>query len=470
VEEEPDHDEGNTDEDGERSGCHAHEPYCRMASVAGVTLERPRNLRAASRLARLIGVVAVLGGAAVLHLIRQRGVPVWNSLWAEDGRVFLSDAIRDFHGTFLAQNGGYIHILPRSIAGAVSLLPVTDAAAGMAIGAAIAVALVAGFVYLASAEVVGSRALRLALAGAVVFVPIPGTELLANTTNLHFYLLFACFWALVWQSETGLAVSSRAVVVVTAAMSDPLCVLFVPLAVVGPIVRRSSRTLAVSSLFGMALLVQLAIIAGGARPERNWGFRLGALPDIFSLRVAGGLLVGDRFLGDAWEAWGRGFGYGALVLLAAVVVVLLAGSDRRTFVFTLIALGYGGLFFCVQLYGRGTGGMDPEWHGFQLNGARYVLMPFFLLTTVVVVLADRASANRHGRSLPLIRYAALVWLVALLALNFSVTSDRSHGPRWNSELARARRVCAAPERRSVNVLVSPSPPRVWYATIPCRRL
>ena len=55
----------------------------------------------------------------------------------------------------------------------------------------------------------------------------------------------------------------------------------------------------------------------------------------------------------------------------------------------LIALGYSGLFFCVQLFGRGTGGMDPEWHGFQLNGARYILLPFLLVTTVILVLPTR---------------------------------------------------------------------------------
>jgi hypothetical protein len=402
--------------------------------------------------------------------VRQRGVPVWNSLWAEDGRVFLSDALRDFQGTFFAQNGGYVHIVPRSIAGVVALLPPTDAAAGMAIGAAAVIALIAGFVYLASAEMIRSRAARLALAAAVVFVPVPGTELLANTTNLHFYLLFGCFWALVWQSETRFALTSRSVFAVAAALSDPLCVLFLPLAVVAPTVHRSRRSLVVSCLFGAALLIQLAIVANGTRPGRNWSFRLGALPDIFSFRIAGGLLVGDRFLGDAWTAYGRGFAYGALVLVATVIAALLARSDRRAVLFMLIALGYAGLFFCVQLFGRGTGGVDPEWQGAQLNGARYILLPFLLVTTVILVLADRVPDTGRGRSSQVIRYLALVWVVGLLAVNFSITTDRSRGPRWDRQLALARRVCANTQRRSVSVLVSPEPPRVWYATIPCRRL
>jgi hypothetical protein len=441
-----------------------------VSSIVDIRVEDRTGARVASRAVRVAAVVIGLSGAAVLHLVRQRGVPVWNSLWAEDGRVFLTDAMRDFHGTFFQQNGGYVHVVPRLIAGLVAVLPVRDAAAGMAVGAATMIALVAGFVYLASAEVLRSKVARLGLAAAVVFLPVPGTELLADTTNVHFYLLFACFWALLWQSETRLAIVSRSAAAVAAALSDPLCVLFLPLAVVAPMVRRSRRALFVPCLFGAALIVQLVIIAGGARPERNWGFRLGALPEIFSLRVAGGLLVGDRFLGDAWSAYGRGFAYGALLLVAAVVGTLLFRGDGRRAAFSLVALGYAGLFFCVQLVGRGTGGMDPDWHGFQLNGARYILLPFLLATTVILVLADAGPDLRSGAVSTWIRRAALLWLVALLAVNFSVTSDRSRGPRWDRQLAHGRATCAATGKKSVNVLVSPSPPRVWFATIPCRRL
>jgi hypothetical protein len=416
------------------------------------------------------GALAALFAGTLLHLERQRGVPVWNSLWAEDGQVFLSGAIRSFHGTFFEQNGGYVHVVPRLIAGIVAMLPVKDAAAGMAVGSAAVVALIAGFVYVASSEIVPSRTPRLALAAAVLLLPVPGSELLANATNLHFYLLFACFWALLWQSEAPFALGSRGVVVVATALSDPLSALFLPLAIVAPIARRSVRALAVSAFFLAALVVQLAMIAGGARPERNWGFRLGALPEIFALRVGGGLLVGDRFLGDAWNSYGRAFAYGALLLVAAMIALLLHRSDRRTIVFALIALGYAGLFFCVQLVGRGTGGMDPDLHGFRLTAARYVLLPFLLVLSVIVVLVQRRYEHAPSSARAWTRRAALVWLAALLAVNYSVRGDRSRGPRWDRELTEARQACSSAGRRSAKVLVAPSPPRVWFATIPCRRI
>jgi cytochrome bd-type quinol oxidase subunit 2 len=127
------------------------------------------------------------------------------------------------------------------------------------------------------------------------------------------------------------------------------------LAIVAPAYRRSVRALVVSGLFFAGLVIQLAVMAGGARPERNRGFRLGALPDVFSLRVTVGLLIGDRFLGEAWASYGRAFAYGALLAVALLVTVLLVRSDRRTIAFALIALAYASLFFCVQLVGRVPG-------------------------------------------------------------------------------------------------------------------
>jgi hypothetical protein len=420
---------------------------------------------------RIAGALAVLSAGTFLHLARQRGVPVCNSLWAEDGRVFLTGALQDFPGTFFEQNGGYLHVVPRAIAGIVALLPVREAAAGMAVGSAAAIALIAAFVYAASSEVLESKRARLMLAATVLLVPIPGHELLANTTNLHFYLLFACFWALVWQAETAVALGARGVVVVATALSDPISALFLPLAIVAPAYRRSGRALAVSGLFLAGLVIQFAVIADSARPERNWPFRFGALPDVFSFRVTGGLLVGDRFLGDAWAAGGRGFAYGALLIVAVVITVLLVRSDRRTIAFALIALGYAGLFFCVQLVGRGTGGIDPEVHGTRLDAARYVLLPFLLLTASIVALVDRGYARRHAsRGWVWARRAALLWLVALVAVNYSVTGDRSRGPRWDRELGAARNVCATQGVRNVRVLVAPSPPYVWYASVPCKRI
>jgi hypothetical protein len=414
-------------------------------------------------------VLATAGGAA-LQLLRQRGVPVWDSLWAEDGRIFLTGAVHDFWTTLFAQYGGYMHIVARLVAGVVSVFPATDAAAAMASGAALVLALLAAFIYEASVDVLPSRAARLLLASVFLFVPVAGSELIANVTNLHFYLLFACFWALLWQSDTATAVATRSAVVLVATLSDPLSGLLLPLAVVAPIVRRRVHAVVVSTVYAAGLAVQALAMLGGQSPQREWAFRASDLPSIFSLRVSGGLLVGDRFLGDLWLRYGGVFSYSAFAIVAAIVVLLAVRSDSATTSFVVIALGYAGLFFCTQLVGRGTRGMAPRAGSFDLNEARYVLLPFLFLTAALLALVDRGAARHKSRGWRWARRATLAWIACIVAVNYSVTTDRSRGPRWSRELASASHSCALTRGGIAHILVSPSPPRVWFASIPCGRI
>jgi hypothetical protein len=409
-------------------------------------------------------VLLAIAAAAGLHLLRQRGEGAWESLWAEDGSVFVTDAHRDFTGTLFALNGGYSHLVPRLIAGVAALVPVEDAAAAVAVGGSVVVALLAAFVFAASAEVLRSRAARLGLAATVLLVPIAGDELYANALNLHFYMLFACFWALVWQTETGTALAVRCAVVLATTLSDPLAVLLLPLALVAPAMRRRRRSLVVGGMFVAGLAAQLLLVSAGEAPERNWGFRLTDLPQIFALRVAGGLLVGDHFLGDLWLDYGHAFSYTAVIVVVGVLGVLLLRADRPTAAFALMAVSYAGLFFCVQLVGRGTGGIAPSAGSFHLHHARYALLPFLFLVTALLALVDRAPRQIW------LRGAVAVWLVALIAVNYRIgPNDRSTGPRWQSEVGGAHAHCDRPDQVT-RILVAPAPPDVWFARIRCDRL
>lgn len=403
---------------------------------------------------------------ALLHLGRQRETPAWQSLWAEDASVFLTDGYRDAWGTFFAQNGGYIHVVPRLVGAVARLLPVADAALVFAFAGSVAVALAAAFVYAASGEVLHTRGLRLALAAAVAFLPVAGVELYANVLNLHFYLVFACFWALTWQSTTASAVLARSLVVLAATLSDPVSGLLVPLAIVGPTVRRGRPALIVSGCFALGLAIQVAAMRGGDSPERNWAFHAWDVPDILALRVGGGLLVGDRFLDDLWLWLGRAFSVSALALFLVLVSVLFARCRRRHAVFALVSLMYACVFFVVHLVGRGTGGMDPDAGSFHLEGARYTLLPFLLLLTALLVLMDgsRWTWARWARA------AAVMWLVGLLAANYAVGPNaRSSGPLWRQEVEEASRRCSEGSSTTVHVLAAPAPPNVWFARISCSR-
>jgi len=71
-------------------------------------------------------LVALVAG---LLLARQAAASAWDTIWAEDGFAFLSDAVS---GNALAAvvepHGGYIHPLPRAAAAVAAVLPLDRAA------------------------------------------------------------------------------------------------------------------------------------------------------------------------------------------------------------------------------------------------------------------------------------------------------------------------------------------------------
>jgi hypothetical protein len=404
-------------------------------------------------------VVALVGVAIALELIREVAISAWGTIWAEDGSVFLADALnKSFPRNLINPYGGYLHVVPRVVAELAAFLPLAHAALVFSAAWACVVASAAAFVYFASADVFRSPSTRLALSGLVALLPAAGSELLGNVTNLHFYLVFTCFWALIWRSETRSAVIARTAVVVVTTLSDPLVLLFAPLALRAALVRRTRCALAIPLAFATGLAIQLAAILASEPPQRLTRFDPSDLLPLFALRVTGSLLVGDRFLDDVWFAFGRAFAYGALaaVLLACAAAVARSARSARFFVGTCAA--YSAIFFVAPLAGRGTSGMRPgtdeaTWH---LAGARFTLAPILFLATALLTIVDRSPSSFPGSAwFNLQRIAPLV-IATLIIANFSFESERSLGPRWRPSLNAARDRCEAGGERA-RVPVAPAP-------------
>ena len=402
-------------------------------------------------------LVALLAG---LLLARQAVVSAWDTIWAEDGFAFLGDAVSGNALVAVVEpHGGYIHLVPRAAAAVAAVVPLDLAAVVFSVVWALVVALLAAFVYAASGEILRSRALRLALAALTALLPAAGSELLGNTANLHFYLVYACFWAFVWRSTTTPALTARVTVVAVTALSDPLALLFAPLALWNAVSRRGRRELVVPASLLVGVAVQLGATAlAGESPERLTRFDATDLPLLFALRVTGSLLVGDRFLDDAWLALGRVFAYGALLAVGAALMTGAVRSGRATRVFVGVAAGYAVVLFGVFLAGRGTAGMRPgmeeaSWH---LAGARFTYAPILLLAAALLAIVDRhvSHANRPARRLALRATIAIV--VVLIAANFDLTSERSLGPAWQPELRAARERCQAGADEA-RIRVAPEP-------------
>jgi hypothetical protein len=394
-----------------------------------------------------------------LELARQAAVSAWDTVWAEDGSVFLRDALNESFVSTLAQPyGGYVHVLPRLIAGLAATAPLEQAAIVFSVAWAVVISLSALFVYFASAEILRSKWTRLSLSMLVAFLPAAGSELLGNATNLHFYLTYTCFWALVWRSEARGALAARAVVVAAATLSDPLTLLFTPLVVHRTLVQRARSAFVIPFVFASGLTVQFAAMVSSESPQRLTRFDPGDIPPLFALRVTGSLFVGDRFIDDLWFAFGRSFAYGALALVVLACCIGAAKVGRSTRGFVVLCAAYATTFFVVDLFGRGSAGMRPgydeaTWH---LAGARFTYAPILLLSAALLAIADELPQRFPGSRWRRVQPAALAFAVALVVANFSFSSERSLGPGWQESLAAARARCDRTGGEA-RVLVAPAP-------------
>jgi hypothetical protein len=173
---------------------------------------------------------ALLAGTAV-GLARQPGSGALQTIWAEDGQVFLAQAVAlPVDRAFSTLYAGYLHAVPRVLAELAAALPLPVADAVLSGGAALIVAALALLIYRASAGHIRSTVIRAALAGAVVLVPVGQAEVTNNAANLHWFLMFAAFWVLLWRPRHPLALATGALVVFLAGASDPLTILLAPLA------------------------------------------------------------------------------------------------------------------------------------------------------------------------------------------------------------------------------------------------
>ena len=124
------------------------------------------------------------------------------TLWAEDGVIFIHDALtHPSLGEALEPAQGYLNVVPRLIAWAVSTAPVSQQAALMAITSAAVQASVAVLAYVVFSSHRPGSWMGLVLA-ALVASPTVGPETVRNVANLQWFLLFAACWAMFWRPRS----------------------------------------------------------------------------------------------------------------------------------------------------------------------------------------------------------------------------------------------------------------------------
>jgi hypothetical protein len=409
-----------------------------------------------------VALAAVAGGTAI-SLLRQPGAGALDTVWAEDGQVFLGQAVTDGPlGALSTSYAGYFHVVPRLVAGLAALAPAGAAAALLAIGAALLVAAIAVLVYVASAAHLPTRLSRVLVAGVVVAVPLGQQELPNSIANLHWYGLYALFWMLIWTPRGRAGRLVAGAVVLAVAASDILTLAFVPLALAralhrpaGPFADRSRRPgrrdgfgIALAALLGLGLALQFAGLASGSSSRQLAPDPVLAVSG-FVLRAVPGALVGERWLGAGVNARWLALAGLAWLLVAAAGAVAWARLTRPAWTLAAVAGLHAAALYALPVLLSGTATF------------RYAAAPAMLVVTALAALL-RPGVGARGRA-PLYALAALLALVC--AVNLRVDNARADGPRWSTELDRARAACTAGGTAALPI--PPDDGSGWRITLPC---
>ena len=416
----------------------------------------------------LVYAVGIAAGV-ILQLIRTRGIPVWDTVWLEDGPVFVegANAASGPLSTLLESYQGYLQLLPRLLAVPTAWLPIETVPAYLAVAACVTGALAGAFLYRHSDGWVASRPVRLALAAWLVVGPVMAVENTAVITNTIWLGYALVPWALISRVAGRTATLTRAVVVFLAIASTPIVGFYLPLALVVLWRRRRFDDLVVTASFLAGLALQGAVVLTVTSP-RTGSASLASALERYGLRAIGSALVGDRPLGSLWIDFGTLAPVGLALVAAALFAFAASGVSPASRRPALLFLSLSLCAFMLPTLLRGTPA-DTYGHGlYSVSLSRFAVAPIiFLVSAFALVVAPVHDARPPAVAARLSRLM-VVQCLAVIVLNLSVHTVRSEGPRWSDEIRAARLHCEI-EGASERVRITTTPSN-FDVDLDCSRL
>ncbi|MCU1528697.1 MAG: hypothetical protein JWP75_2460 [Frondihabitans sp.] len=432
----------------------------------------------------IVALIVVIG--SVVSWLRLPAV-TRSTLWAEDSRDFLSDALHQGALMPLFQSyAGYLQFVPRLIAGAtVTFVPVGQWAHSMAAGSCLVVACVAAAVLVCSRDLVPSVPARVALASLTVLVPTSPHEVLGNTANLHWYFLWLAPWLLLHRPRNRVEALLLGLLGLAGALSEIQMAWFAPL-VLWRWRDRSLMPVRVFTLVGIAAQVtttlllprQIARALPNSWASTAYGYLINCAMTIW--------LPGSSAIGHFLVRFGV---IGAIACLlpfvAAIVWVAVYGSRKQRSLVFLLGAASVVLWVIAVRTNPGTYYSYATETPSQLASpwiSRYGVVPSLALLSVLVIALTVRAAPRAAVTSSVQRRARLTgvpWtavvpraviaavVITAIAVQFVPTSTRrSNGPEFAPQVASATRACAS-EPASTPVEFFSPPSSNWVIRTTC---
>lgn len=416
----------------------------------------------------------LLGGLLAISIVLQLARLGWssslNTIWAEDGHIFLQAALtQDLVHALTSTYGTYLVLAPRLLAELASLAPLREAPAAISILSAATVALSGFMVWVASAAHIRDLHLRGALAALTILTPVAGVEAVDSAAFVLWYMLFASFWILLWRPPTwGGTIFASAFVLITA-LSTPGIWFFAPVAALRALAARDRRDILIVCAYTAGALAQVPVVLLSTEVVATPVWSTHGIWTATVQRLIAETPLGLHLAGNGWK-------YLGWPLLAVIVVAGVTGftigirkatAHARWIVGLAVPIAL--VMFVVSLYQRAVA-EQMVWLSDTYNylGSRYVIVPSLLLISAVFVLLDRRSqAQPAGSSPRRVRIAVIGVLALAMVSSFWVRDLVIRGTPWKPALENAERECEA--SGAPEALIHTSPPG-WAIELPCDQI
>lgn len=415
--------------------------------------------------------MAIVAIGAVVSLLR---VPLSHvdTVWAEDGNLFLAEAIMSGPWSVLVTGyAGYQHLVPRiATALILSVVPIDGFGIAVFVVCSLLVGLVAAAIFWLSRDLVPWMPARLVLAAITIALPLSAQEVLGNLADIHSYALWLMPWLLLYRPRTLSGGIGWGVVALLCAMTEIQAIVFLPLLLL--MVRPAHRTawpIGVGFLLGMLGQLLTTLLTPRDSAASWLGLRSIVLGYLYNTVLP--LLNPDPVWQNGVLA-ASGPLVPALVALpfaVAIVVAVLWGTTRqRILIAALVVASFalyaaavtidGGLYFAYAAHNP----VDGFW---GIQNSRYGVASGMLLAATVPVAASalvvRFAGATRATVISTIAVCALVgWFAFASTLSFSA---RESGVTWSGSVREAREQCESDDIDGGRVLVAPE----RMVTLPC---
>jgi len=424
---------------------------------------------------KILLAVAAVAAATAISLSRTVGAGSLNTIWIEDAKFLLQQALNtSFWKALTLPISSYYQEPARIFTEIAIQFPLSWAPGVMAIFAAAQYAMYGLVAYVASGPYLRSPWLRLLIAAPVCAIPLAYTQVNNDLVTVQFFGLYGAFWTCLWIPGTRAGKILSPLVMATVSWTAVLSLIFAPLIVARLIVDRSKNAWALAILWASGAWLQISETVLGTSHHPRYGSNgLFFVLRNYADRVVPRSLFGERSLGGPGVDYTGNLatrlhitsvaGHDALIAGAWAVVLVIAVLAVTRFTDPNWTLAGVAALFSVGIF------FEEMFINTDVVQTRYVVAPAMLLYTALAALMRprrREGATRTGtavRWLPVAGFAVL--LVVAVTLNFRVTNGRTTSPAWTSVVATAGSACATPGVSAYTFVHE-----WWFVTIPCGKV